>query len=171
MFQNYVNMLQQNVINIDASIYGTVNATDVLTFNDNDPSQISVQGFKYIIGNSTFNGQRNEAIGTYLQIDNTHKDVVTSVVYDNGVGIGIPQSMSNNGALSSSAACAFTTYTLTKYSAQFLPVLGDIIYNDINLTQPFAGNTLWYKFFIVYFNTTRSYRINASGVITEVATC
>ena len=171
MFQNYVNMLQQNVINIDASIYGTVNATDVLTFNDSDPSQISVQGFKYIIGNSSFNGQRNEAIGTYLQIDNTHKDVTTSVVYNNGVGVGIPQSMSNNGALSSSAACAFTTYTLTKYSVQFLPVLGDVIYNDINLTQPFAGNTLWYKFFIVYFNTTRSYRINASGVITEVATC
>jgi hypothetical protein len=171
MFQNYINMLQQNIINIDASVYGTFEATDVLTFTDTDPAQISVQGTKYLIGNGGFNSQRNEFRGTFLQIDNTHKDVTTSVVYDNGVGAGIEQSMSSTGATSSSAACAFTTYPLKKYSVQFLPVVGDVIYNDINLTQPFAGNTIWFKFFIVYFNTTRSFRINASGVITESATC
>lgn len=171
MFQNYINMYRQNIINIDASVYGTFEATDVLTFTDTDPSQISVQGNKYLIGNGSFNSQRNEFRGAFLQIDDTHQDIAITTVYDNGVGVGISQSMSNNGALSSSAACAFTTYTLTKYSAQFLPVIGDVIYNDINLTQPFAGNTLWYKFFIVYFNTTRSYRINASGVITDSVTC
>jgi hypothetical protein len=171
MFQNYINMLQQNIINIDASVYGTFEATDVLTFTDTDPAQISVQGTKYLIGNGGFNSQRNEFRGTFLQIDNTHKAVTTSVIYDNGVGVGIEQSMSSTGATSSSAACAFTTYPLKKYSVQFLPVVGDVIYNDINLTQPFAGNTIWFKFFIVYFNTTRSFRINASGVITESATC
>jgi hypothetical protein len=171
MFQNYINMLQRNIINIDASVYGTFEATDVLTFTDTDPSQISVQGTKYLIGNGGFNSQRNEFRGTFLQIDNTHKAVTTTVVYDNGVGVGIEQSLHNNAALSSAAACLFNTYTLTKYTSDFLPVLGDIVYNDINLTQPFAGSGLWWKMYIVYFNTTRSYRINASGEILEVATC
>lgn len=171
MFQNYINMLRQNIINIDAAIEGTFYASDVLTFTDTDPSQISVQGSKYLLGNSTFDTKRNECYGTYLQIDNTYQEANITTVFDNGVGVGIALSMHNNAALSSAAACLFSTYTLTKYSTQFLPVVNDIIYNDINLTLPFSGGTLWYKFFIPYFNTTRSYRINASGVITEVATC
>ena len=171
MLQNYINMLQHNIINIDASVYGTFEATDVLTFTDTDPAQISVQGTKYLIGNGGFNSQRNEFRGTFLQIDNTHKAVTTTVVYDNGVGVGIEQSVHNGAGLSSAAACLFSDYTLTKYTVQFLPVLGDFVYNDINLTQPFAGNGLWWKMYIVYFNTTRSYRINASGEILEVATC
>lgn len=171
MFQNYINMLRQNIINIDSSIYGTLKPTDVLTFTDTDPSQISVTGKKYIIGNCTFDSQQNELIGTVLQTDNTHQEVTVTTVYDNGIGIGIAQQMSNSGGISSGAACAFTTYPLTKYSEQFLPVLGDVIYNDIDLTQPFAGGTIWYKFSIPYFNTTRAYRINSSGVITDVSTC
>lgn len=171
MFQNYINMFRQNIINIDSSIYGTLKPNDVLTFTDTDPAQISVNSNKYIIGNCTFDSQQNELIGTVLQTDNTHQEVTVTVTYDNGIGIGIAQQMSNAGALTSGAACAFTTYTLTKYSVQFLPVIGDVIYNDIDLTQPFAGGTIWYKFFIPYFNTTRSYRINSSGVITDSSTC
>ena len=171
MFQNYINMLRQNLINIDSSIYGLLNATDVMTFTDTDPAQISVTGKKYIIGSTTFDSQQNELIGTVLQVDNTHQEVTVTTVYDNGIGIGIAQNMSSNGAISGSAACAFTTYPLIKYSEQFLPVVGDVIYNDVDLTQPFMGNTIWFKFFIPYFNTTRSYRINASGVITDVGFC
>ena len=171
MFQNYINMLRQNLINIDSSIYGLLTATDVMTFTDTDPAQISVTGKKYIIGSTTFDSQQNELIGTVLQVDNTHQEVAVTTVYDNGIGIGIAQNMSSNGAISGSAACAFTTYPLIKYSEQFLPVVGDVIYNDVDLTQPFMGNTIWFKFFIPYFNTTRSYRINASGVITDVGFC
>lgn len=171
MFQNYINMLRKNIINVEGNIEGTFYPTQTLSFTDLDPSQISVQGTKYLIGNCTYIANRNECQGTFLQIDNTYQEANVETVYDNGVGVGIAQNMHNGAALSSSAACAFTTYTLTKYSVQFLPVLNDVIYNDIDLTQPFAGNTLWYKFFIPYFNTTRSYRINASGVITEVSTC
>ena len=171
IFQNYINMLRQNLINIDSSIYGLLNATDVMTFTDTDPAQISVTGKKYIIGSTTFDSQQNELIGTVLQVDNTHQEVTVTTVYDNGIGIGIAQNMSSNGAISGSAACAFTTYPLIKYSEQFLPVVGDVIYNDVDLTQPFMGNTIWFKFFIPYFNTTRSYRINASGVITDVGFC
>lgn len=171
MFQNYINMLRQNIINIDSSIYGTLKPTDVLTFTDTDPAQISVQDKKFIIGNCTFDSQQNELIGTVLQTDNTHQEVTVTTVYDNGIGIGIAQNMSSNGAISGSAACAFTTYPLIKYSEQFLPVVGDVIYNDVDLTQPFMGNTIWFKFFIPYFNTTRSFRINASGVITDVVFC
>lgn len=171
MLQNYINMLRQNIINIDAAIEGTFYASDVLTFTDNDPSQISVQGNKYLLGNSTFDTKRNECYGTYLQIDNTYQEANIATVFNNGVGVGIALSMHNGAGLTSAAACAFTDYTLTKYSTQFLPVVNDVIYNDINLTLPFSGGTLWWKFFIPYFNTTRSYRINASGVITEVATC
>ena len=171
MFQNYINMLRQNMINIDSSIYGILKPTDVLTFTDIDPAQISVQDKKFIIGNCTFDSQQNELIGTVLQTDNTHQEVTVTTVYDNGIGIGIAQNMSNNGAISGSAACAFTTYPLIKYSEQFLPVVGDVIYNDVDLTQPFMGNTIWFKFFIPYFNTTRSFRINASGVITDVVFC
>ena len=171
MFQNYINMLRQNLINIDSSIYGLLNATDVMTFTDTDPAQISVTGKKYIIGSTTFDSQQNELIGTVLQVDNTHQEVTVTTVYDNGIGIGIAQNMSSTGAISGSAACAFTTYPLIKYSEQFLPVVGDVIYNDVDLTQPFMGNTIWFKFFIPYFNTTRSFRINASGVITDVGFC
>ena len=171
MFQNYINMLRQNLINIDSSIYGLLTATDVMTFTDTDPAQISVTGKKYIIGSTTFDSQQNELIGTVLQTDNTHQEVTVTTIYDNGIGIGIAQNMSSNGAISGSAACAFTTYPLIKYSEQFLPVVGDVVYNDIDLTQPFMGNTIWFKFFIPYFNTTRSYRINASGVITDVGFC
>lgn len=171
MFQNYINMYRQNIINIDASVYGTFEAADVLTFTDTDPSQISVQGNKYLIGNGTFNSQRNEFSGTFLQIDNTHQDITINTVYDNGVGVGISQSLSNNAATTSGAACAFTTYPQTKYTVQFLPVVGDFVYNDVNLTLPFAGNGLWWKMYIIYFNTTRSFRINAFGQILEVSTC
>lgn len=171
MFQNYINMLRQNLINIDSSIYGLLTATDVMTFTDTDPAQISVTGKKYIIGSTTFDSQQNELIGTVLQVDNTHQEVTVTTVYDNGIGIGIAQNVHNGAGLSSAAACLFNTYTLTKYTEQFLPVINDVVYNDIDLTLPFSGGTLWYKFFIPYFNTTRSYRINASGVITDVATC
>ena len=171
MFQNYINMLRQNLINIDSSIYGLLNATDVMTFTDTDPAQISVTGKKYIIGSTTFDSQQNELIGTVLQVDNTHQEVTVTTVYDNGIGIGIAQNVHNGAGLSSAAACLFNTYTLTKYTEQFLPVVNDVVYNDIDLTLPFSGGTLWYKFFIPYFNTTRSYRINASGVITDVGFC
>jgi hypothetical protein len=116
MFQNYINMLRQNLINIDSSIYGLLTATDVMTFTDTDPAQISVTGKKYIIGSTTFDSQQNELIGTVLQTDNTHQEVTVTTVYDNGIGIGIAQNMSSNGAISGSAACAFTTYPLIKYS-------------------------------------------------------
>ena len=171
MFQNYINMLRQNLINIDSSIYGLLTATDVMTFTDTDPAQISVTGKKYIIGSTTFDSQQNELIGTVLQVDNTHQEVTVTTVYDNGIAIGIAQNVHNGAGLSSAAACAFTDYTLTKYTEQFLPVVNDVVYNDIDLTLPFSGGTLWYKFFIPYFNTTRSYRINASGVITDVGFC
>ena len=171
MFQNYINMLRQNIINIDASIRGTFSARDVLTFTDTDPSQISITGNKYMIGNGTFDSQMNEYIGTLLQLDNTHQEVAVTVVYDNGVVPGIELSMHNGAGINSGAACAFSTYTLTKYADTFLPIVGDVIYNDSNLTLPFSGGTLYWKFFIVYFNTTRVYRINAFGVITEVFTC
>lgn len=171
MFQNYINMLRQNIINVDGSIRGTFGARDVLTFADTDPSQISITGNKYMIGNGTFDSQMNEYNGTLLQLDNTHQEVNVTRVYDNGVVPGIDLSMHNGAGVNSAAACAFSTYALTKYADTFLPIVGDIIYNDANLTQPFSGGTLYYKFFIVYFNTTRVYRINASGVITEVFTC
>jgi len=171
MFRNYINMLRRNIINIDATIEGNFTARDVLTFADADPSQISVLGSKYMIGNTTFDTQMNECNGTFLQLDNTPQEVTVTTIYDNGVGQGIELAMANGAGLNSGAACAFTTYTLKKYSTQFLPVVGDVIYNDINLTLPFSGGTLWWKFFIVYFNTTRAYRINAFGVITEVSTC
>ncbi len=83
----------------------------------------------------------------------------------------VPLSMHNGGAISSIAACAFNTYTLTKYAANFLPQVNDVIYDDVDLTLPFAGNTIWFKFFIPYYNVTRVYRINASGVITNVSIC
>lgn len=171
MFQNYINMFKQNIINIDGTLEGTFEAVQPISFTDLDPTQISVTGNKYLIGNCIFDARRNECQGTFLQVDNTYQEVTTEVVYDNGIGVGIAQQMSSTGAISGSAACAFTTYPLTKYSVQFLPVAGDVIYNDIDLTQPFAGNTIWFKFFIPYFNTTRAYRINASGVITEVGFC
>lgn len=171
MFQNYINMLRKNIINVEGTIEGTFYPTQPINFSDSDPSQISVSGTRYLIGNCTYISSRNECQGTFLQIDNTYQEANVQTVYDNGVGVGIAQNMHNGAALSSGAACAFSTYALTKYSVQFLPVLNDVIYNDIDLTQPFSGGTLWYKFFIPYFNTTRSYRINASGVITEVSTC
>jgi hypothetical protein len=171
MFANYINMLRQNIINIDGTIEGDIDPTDVLTFTDTDPSQISVSGNKYVLGLTTFLPVKQEVQGIFLQVDNANQETTTTVVYDNGIGKGIEQAVSNTAATTSSAACAFTTYPQTKYSVQFLPVVGDVIYNDINLTLPFAGSGLWWKFSIVYFNTTRSYRINASGEILEVSTC
>jgi hypothetical protein len=171
MFRNYINMLRRNIINIDATVEGNFTALNVLTFNDLDPAQISVAGAKYMIGSTTFDTQMNECNGTYLQLDNTVQEVDLKIVYDNGVTQGIELAMANGAGLNSGAACAFTSYPLKKYSTQFLPVVGDVIYNDENLTLPFSGGTLYWKFFIVYFNTTRVYRINAFGVITEVFTC
>lgn len=170
MFQNYINMLRQNIINIDATIEGVIEATNVMTFADTDPSQISVTGKKYLIGSITFNRVKKEMQGTLLQIDNTNQEATVTVTYDNGVGAGIGLQMSN-GAISSAAACALTTYPIDIYAVKFIPVIGDVIYSDADLTQPWQGNTIWWKVFIPYYNTTRSYRINASGVITDVGFC
>lgn len=171
MFQNYINMLRQNLINIDATIEGVIDGNAILTFDDTDPTQINVEGNKYLIGSTSINSVKKELQGTLLQIDSTHQEATVTVTYDNGIGAGIGLKMANNAATSSAAACAFSTYPLDVYSTQFIPVIGDTIYSDADLTVKWQGNGLWWKIFIPYYNTTRSYLINASGVITNSATC
>jgi len=170
MFKNYINMFRKNIINIDGSISGELDAMDVFTFDDLDPAQISVTGNKYILGNSTFYGQINELQSTFLEIDNIPQDVAITTIFDNGVDPGISFSVAG-ASTTSPGACALTSYTLTKYSTQFLPVVGDVIYNNATLTTVFPGSGIWWKFFIPYYNTVRSYRISASGVILEANTC
>ena len=74
-------------------------------------------------------------------------------------------------ATSSAAACALSSYTLTKYADNFLPVVGNTIYNEKGLRTTFNGGNLYWKFSIPYYGTTRSYRISSAGVITESNTC
>lgn len=170
MFKNYINMYRKNIINIDATINTTAGAIDVYNFTDTDPSQISVTGKKYIIGNTTFNAPINEMQSTLLEVDNTPQTVTITTKYDNGVDPGISFSMAG-ASTTKPGACALTTYTLTKYSNKFGPGVGDTIYNEVSLQTTFAGSGLWWKLYNRYYNTVIALRINASGVILESNTC
>ncbi len=170
MFKNYINMFRKNIINIDATIEGPLGADTPLEFTDTDPAQISVQDKRYLVGSGSYNPITYEFEGTHLEVSNTNQEVTINTTYDNGIDPGIAFDVAGAG-INSPAACALGTYTLVKYSTQFLPVVGDVVYNEATLQTTFNGGNLYYKFNIIYFNTVRSYRISSAGVITESNTC
>lgn len=140
------------------------------TFDDTDPSQINVATKKYIIGNSTFMPIPNELQCTFLEVSNDPQEITITTKYDNGVDPGISFSMAG-ASTTKPNACALGTYTLTKYAANFLPGVGDFIYNEAALTNAFNGGSIWWKLYSRYFNTVRALRISSAGEVLESQTC
>lgn len=178
VIQQYVNCLNKNIINIDATVSsletanGRVSGAMRFTADDTDPEQISVQGKKYVLGNSNIDFFSDVVQSTFLETNDLNADYIVSTTYtteaqDTGLNMGRNRS---TGYMTKEAAYAapFTEFKL--YLAQgdyYSPSVGDIYYSDPELLNPFNGAALWWKV-LVDDIAYSAFKISSSGEITEI---
>lgn len=74
---------------------------------------------------------------------------------------------SNSTPISNCAGAGVTTYPITLYTSDSPIIVGTILYQYHSpLSSPFVGDGTWYS-----VNSYVSYRINASGEVTEIDNC
>lgn len=179
VIKQYSNCLNKNIINIDATFMG-MNATNGrfsaatrITSTDSDPSQISVQGKKYILGNSTLDLFNNTVQSTLLEISDLNPDTTLQTNYTSTSQTGGPAPSGRNrstGYLTSVEAYAAALTEFKVYLVQgdyYSPSVGDVYYTDATFITPFNGAALWWKIMVddVSF---RAFKISSSGVIQEI---
>ena len=78
LFQKYINIFGNNIINIDCSLSswntanGYINAAKLFNATDTDPSQINISSNSYMLGNATISYSNDEIKSTLLQISNAN---------------------------------------------------------------------------------------------------
>lgn len=84
LVRQYMNIYQQNIINIDCNLSsiktnsGVLNGFNVLqVLDDNDPASINVSSNYYIFGNTTMNLYSDEVQSTLLEINNVNIEGAT----------------------------------------------------------------------------------------------
>ena len=180
VLKQYSNNLNKNVINIDGSFMG-MNATNgrfsgamMLTAIDDDPPQINVDNKNYIIGNSTIDLFNDTIQATLLDINRNNIDsVVYEVVNSTSnppYAFGLPH-LRSDGYLTSAEAAGASLTTINIYTEAYLPTpdIGDVFYENEDLSNVFAGSYLWYKVVTVFPNT-KVYQIRIDGVIIGIFT-
>ena len=177
VIKQYSNCLNKNVINIDASIMGMETANGRLsgamrlTATDTDPIQINVEDKKYIIANSTIDLPNNVIQGTFLDINNENIDSTVITTYDTNTLTG---AVTGFGHYRSTAyftreaayAAPLTTY-LVYNGFDGSPSVGQVYYQNEELTLPFNGANLWWKI-MINDTTFRAFKISSVGVIIEI---
>jgi hypothetical protein len=71
--------------------------------------------------------------------------------------------VSNSTGTSNCQGAGATTYPIALYVQNIPVILGTIFYTNTSLTTTFTGDGTWYN-----VSNTLSYRINASGVVTQI---
>ena len=78
LFQKYINIFGNNIVNIDCSLSswntanGYINAAKLFNATDTDPSQINISSNSYMLGNATISYSNDEIKATLLQISNAN---------------------------------------------------------------------------------------------------
>lgn len=178
MVQNYVNQYRSNIINIESVLkgLGTTERTSGrtrFTFLDTDPSQINVNTYQYILGNSSINYLRNEFQNILLKVSDENVDAQITVTYENDqeTTSTVTGRRISSAALTRPDACLLGYGSLVIYFVDNTYEIGDVVYSTNTLTSPFNGAMLWWKVEIVELASSRAMRISNSGVIMDIQTC
>lgn len=175
--KQYSNCLNKNIINLDASFMG-MQTTDGrfsgamrLTASDLDPSQISVQNKKYIIGNLTIDLPNDVIIATLLDINPSNITTTMTTIYDSNnlstVVTGYAHQRSTGFLTKEEAYAAPLTSNFIYLEDAGVPSIGDVYYTSETLGTPFNGAALWWKVMITD-TAFQAFKISSSGVILEV---
>jgi len=80
--------------------------------------------------------------------------------------------LSNSGYGSAALACSLGSPQTAKFAYEGLGI-GDVVYNDITLLDPFAGGNLWWAFDVTQGdpNPSNSLQIDNNGVVQDIGTC
>ena len=113
------------------------------------------------IGNSLYRRiSLSTSYGKSINIDNSGMVIsITNPCYPSYFLINI----SNSTLISNCQGAGVTTYPISLYVQDIPIITGTIFYNDSSLTTTFIGDNTWYS-----INSYTSYRINSSGVVTEI---
>ena len=175
MVQNYVNQYRANIINVEAIGEGLtdVSGRTRFDFDDTDPSQINVNTYQYILGNSSILYNKNEVSATFLKISDENVQAEITVTYENDqeTTSTVTGRRISAAALTRPDACLLGYGSLIVYFADTSYDIGDVVYTTNTLTSPFNGAMLWWKVEIVELASSRAMRISNSGVIMDVQTC
>jgi len=78
LFQKYINIFGNNIVNIDCNLSswntanGYINGSKLFNATDTDPSQINISSNSYMLGNATISYTNDEIKATLLQISNAY---------------------------------------------------------------------------------------------------
>ena len=144
VIQQYSSILEHNIINIDSTFFGLENNTGRLSgamrFTSNDTDTVnSVEGKKYILGNSNINIVNAEIQSTLLEITDANATVTMTTTYEDTNPQRIFGRYRSNGETTSAGANAAPLTTNKIYQG------GGFFYTDRNLAHPFNGGNLYYK--------------------------
>jgi hypothetical protein len=164
VIQQYSNILQNNIINIDSTFFGIENTAGRLTgamrITSNDPDIInSVQDKKYMLGNSIINFYLSEVQSTLLEINSTNLSTTMNVVYQDNNPQRVFGRFRSNGETTPTGASAAPLTSNKLYQS------GGTFYTDRNLSDLFNGASLYYKVQDENLITFRIFRINNVGRI------
>jgi len=164
IIKQYSNILENNIINIDSSIYGIDNNTRtismgwMLTSTDTDTVN-SVASNKYLIGNSTFNLVSNEIQATLLDINDNNISTTLTTTYVNNNPARVFGRQRSLGQTTSAAALAASLTSNIIYQS------GDRFYIDSNVSLTFNGGNLYYKVQSEDVVSTSIFHIDPTGKI------
>lgn len=167
VIKQYSNMLQKNTINIDCSFFGlinntsTINAASRITSDDTDVVN-SVQGKKYILGNSTLDIINNEAQTTLLEITENNIDTTLVTTYEdtNSARIFAQRRSIGETTFSGALTSPLTSNVLYRSAMTY--------YTDRNLANKFNGAGLYYRILGQNLVQSNVNHINSQGLIIPI---
>lgn len=167
VIKQYSNILEHNIINIDSTFFGIVsdygkfNAAMRITSDDTDVIN-SVEGKKYILGNSNLNIAASEVQSTLLEITDINSNSITlTTTYVDTNPQRIWGRKRSEGASTSGGASILPLTNNLLYQS------GGYFYTDRNLAHKFThtGGTLYYKVQSENVTSTSIYNIDMTGKI------
>lgn len=165
--KQYSNILETNIIDIDASFWGVVNNSGNLTvammITSDDTDVInSVEGKSFILGNSTLNLISNESQSTLLDINPSNITTTLTTTYEDTNPARVFGQQRSNGETTFIGALA------APLTASVLYRSGATYYTDRNLTTKFNGGGLYYKILSQNLSQTNVNRINNVGRVIPI---
>lgn len=153
---------------------------------------VSANVCPYIYNLQLYSNVSNLTNGSIIYIDNTlttpfnggslYRHINMSHIYGksiridgNGVVLSIENPcyplffqvmLSNSSSISNCQGANINTFPIQTYVQETPIILGTTFYTDSSLTNIFIGDGTWYS-----VNIALSYRINSSGVVTEISDC
>lgn len=167
VIKQYSNILENNLINIDSTIFGLKNeygllpSSMMITCDDTDVVN-TVQGKKYIIGNSTLNLVNCEIQSTLLEINDANIETTLMTTYEDSNPARVYGQQRSNSETTYIGALAAPLTSNVLYRS------GSTYYTDRNLAHTFNGGSLYYKIQSQNLIQSNVNRINSSGKIIPI---